>query len=561
MAFNSKEQEIIKWGLENGKSKEEVQQALIKFRSGVVPSNKEPSVSDNAIDDIGQDLKEGVVGVGQEFGTAGQKIVDKATGKESLVDKAIGIGAEAFRGGARAFGQAVMTIPKLLVGEKTEQAVGKKVGKVAEDIGKSDTVQGLLADYNALDPEAKKNVDNALGYAEGLAEILTGGVASNITKKAIRTALDVASQTKRVAGEAVSKVESLFTRPSKSIDDVILQAESSPARSRAISEAEAPQLSLQEKWVGISPDIKKRIAGKQDKLQGYFDVAHGRNNNDTLPTTYEYGAKQAQSAVEDMEKLLSESGGKIGATREKLGTYKASPEQVQRVETGFTSQLGKLNLEIRNGVVRQKSGTVSKAGTGDVKVLNDFYQDLKVIKQSPTLTNLIEFRSALDSRVNFAKRASEASNEIDPFARQVRKDIANVGAEVVGKTEAEELARFSDFMDAYNDLRSYTDRSAGGEYLLRLVLSGRGGEARKIIDTIKEYTGKDLMDDATMMTIATDVIGNTRQQNLFRQEMTKAGLDVASIMAGKPSGAIGLLSNLMTKALLDQEKVYMKAAQ
>lgn len=47
MAFDQKEQEIIQWGMQNGKTKAEVQQAIIKYRSGTVPeSEPEPVVQE-----------------------------------------------------------------------------------------------------------------------------------------------------------------------------------------------------------------------------------------------------------------------------------------------------------------------------------------------------------------------------------------------------------------------------------------------------------------------------------------------------------------------------------
>jgi hypothetical protein len=143
----------------------------------------------------------------------------------------------------------------------------------------------------------------------------------------------------------------------------------------------------------------------------------------------------------------------------------------------------------------------------------------------------------------------------------VRKSVADEAAKIVGKTEADKLKKYSEFMDAYGDIRSFTERKAGGEYLLRVVLSGRGREARQVIQTIKKHTGVDLMDDATMMMIATDVIGNSRQKNLFRQEITKAGLDVASLLRGDPSGAAALLADFVKNKALDEEKIFLQAAR
>lgn len=663
MAFDQREQEIIRWGVENGKSRDEIQQAIVNLRAGIQPTKptKSADTSDLGTTETVEEKDYAGKGIVDTFMRGGERMLGevnkylapKQTAVEGLLAKPKLFGALATE--SLKLAGSVVAEPFRLAFEALPKETKEAIGSYTKD-----TITGA---YLSLPEDAKKQVDASLKFLEdnpeykeiaqdtadtilnyfalqsfmpgkarqtllrhvadakttlknippedftalgGLPKFLEtqkqnivlglqseGQEAVAKTVSAIDTSAmtsmkqfenavlknslspvgavvggvvrPVAEGVQEVGGKALSGVQktvgSLFSRPATSVDDVVAQADNAIARTRATAEAEAPSLSVREKWVGISPDIKKRIAGKPEQLQEYFDVAHARNVDDTLPTPYEYGGQKAQDVAEQMKDLLNETGSVIGATRQKFATYKATPDQVARVEQGFLSQLAKLNLEVRSGVVRQKPGTIARASSGDIKALNDLYQDFRILKQSPTLTNIIDLRMGMDSRINFAKSAREVSNEVDPLARQVRKDLADVGAVLVGKTEAEELARYSAFMEAYNDLTSFTDKRAGGEYLLRLVLSGRGGDARKIIQTIKEYTGVDLMDDATMMTIATDVIGNSRQQNLFRQEMTKAGLDVASLMRGQPSGAVGLLSNVMTKWLLDKEKIFMEASR
>lgn len=58
MSFNTKEQEIIKWGLANGKTKEQVTQALTNFRTGVVPKPQEASkTQEGYLSRVGSDIK------------------------------------------------------------------------------------------------------------------------------------------------------------------------------------------------------------------------------------------------------------------------------------------------------------------------------------------------------------------------------------------------------------------------------------------------------------------------------------------------------------------------
>ena len=377
---------------------------------------------------------------------------------------------------------------------------------------------------------------------------------------------DLAAATVKKTGEVITTgKESLFGRPRQvnNIDDVIREADQSlkPSGVLTVTEKATAKPSLVERFAGISPDIKNRIAGKQDKLKEYFDVAHSRNNFDTLPTPLEHGAKNVDNAVAKMEGVLNDTGSEIGKFRNMVSTYQAPIDSVRAIEKTFNEQLGRLNLELKKGVIQKIPGTITKVSAeSDIKILQEFFQELSTIKEAPNLERLIDLRVLFDNKVNFAKSAREVSSSLDPVSRAMRTKIAEVGAEIVGKEQAGNLAKYSNAMDAYNNLRSFTDRKAGAEFLLKQVLSERGGTSREIIQTIKEITGIDLMDDAVMASIATDLIGNSRQKGLFQQEITKAGLNVLGAAAGNPSKAIELMFNFLQKKA-GQEKIFLKAAK
>lgn len=586
MALTKQEKKIIEYGKKQGKSKVQVVQALADYRSQ--ESVKKYDIEHlgfweggQALSETGGDIKDTFLNVGKQLNKAGENIVtrDIRNPGEGVVGNIVGATADAFRGGARAFGEGVVGLAKTLVPQKVEDIVGGSVQKVGDAAGQTDVAQNIMQKYQTLPPEQKRQVDNILGFGEGLAEIGTGGLFSRL-KTPVGNALSNTFRRLVPENVPVSSVDDLITKTETSlaqqtprstsaatatgpgrVDRVKLSSET-PQAARTAAEGTAPQLSFKEKWIGIAPDIKKRIQGKQDLMREYFDVAHARNLDDTMPTPYEFGAQKVQSTVQQMEQLLNDTGGEIGQARRKLGTVRANVDQVNKIENAFRSELDKLNLKIRNGQIVQKAGTLDRvAAQNDIKVLNDLYNNLLRAKQNPNLTNLIDLRSVFDSKIKFAKRASEVSNSVDPVSRQVRKAIADEAAQLVGKTEAAKLAKYSEFMDAYGDLRAFTERKAGAEYLLRLVLSGRGREAREVINTIRQYTGTDLMDDATMMTIATDLIGNSRQQNLFRQEITKSGLDALALAAGNPAGASGLLSDLVKRRFFDSEQIFLDAAK
>jgi len=582
----------------------------LRFKYGIKGSSvsqPKESITSRVLSDIPSDIGETVAGVGKQVTEAGKKIEERVTSDQPIIDKVVGTGADLFRGIGRTIGEVFVGGAKTLATPELEQATKEKVGEVVGKIASSDQAQQIAEIYKNLSPEKRAQVDNILGYTEGITSLVGGGkVLPSIASKTIGATERVAGKVGEVANDLASQfkvpeigsVTSLFKKAPMSVEDAVAQADEAlrpqnisqrvtvnvpetkldldsvnkrldqlisqgkTSEARALVEATSPQLTAKEMLIGLRPDIKQRIQGKQDLMREYIDVVNARNVNDTVPSVYEHGADYARKAADVMQTKLNETGGAIGASRKKLATYKASIDEVKKIETSFANQLDKLNLELRNGVIQQKPGTISRTGsTGDIKVLQELYDGLTTLKESPTLTNLIDLRSNFDAKINFAKRSSEVSNSVDPLSRQVRKDIAETASKVVGKSNAADLKRYSDFMDAYNDIHSYTDRKAGGEYLLRLVLSGRGGEARQLVQTIKEYTGIDLLDHATMMEVTNEMFGNSAQKNLFRQEATKAGLDVARLLGGDPSGAIGTLFEKGVDKFLDKERILMEASQ
>lgn len=456
------------------------------------------------------------------------------------------------------------------------------IGAVAKPIVASKPVQDVMSKYNewkATNPEAATNLESVVN----IGSLLPIGKGVQIAGKTVATGLEktAAPIISKVGDVADATKTTLFGRPRplSNIEDVIKQADEatksdfavsktmpktgmSPSQILTATERASAQPNIIEKWAGVSPDIKNRISGKQEMLKEYLDVTHSRNNFDTLPTALEYGVtRDVLPAVSKMESLLNDTGSQIGKFRQKIGTYKANVDNVTRIETSFNNQLSKLNLEIKGGVVKQKAGTIARVNSAnEIKVLDDLLGELQIIKQSPDLQRLIDFRNLFDSKINFAKSTRDVSSSLDPFSRAMRKEIADVAAQIVGKSEAANLAKFSQFMDGLTTLKSFTDRKAGAEFLLKQVLSERGRLPREIMQTIKEFTGIDLMDTATMSSLATDLAGNARQRGVFRQEVTKAGLDAASLITGNTTGAIGLMLNFLKKGL-NEEKIFLKAAK
>ncbi len=572
MTFNTAELNIIKFGKESGKSRAEVEQALSNYRNNVVPTPvtvKKTGVSE-AVEDIkqtGSNLKKTITDTFTKEEEALQATVDNKQGVVRGFAQAVGIGAG---GVSKAIGDVFTGGIKAVLPQKAEDFVKDKAAKIVAPIVNSDPITSLKERYDKLDEKTKRDVDGILGVGSLISDFVGGFGA----KKAGTKTLEVAENTletaynraKRFIPEGkVYKSADEFANDAEAVlkqDLPPLKPNATPTEIRARAELEKPILSFKEKLVGLSPDVKKQIAGKPEKMAEYLDVVNARNLDVNNPSAFEFGGEKARQAVTKMETLVRDTGSDIGSFRQKVGTYRATPDQVSLVENTFNNELSKLNLELVNGTVRQKAGAITRvSGKSDISALNDLYKELKKLKQSPDLTNIIDVRNLFTKNIEFGKRVGEVSDSLDGLSKSVRAKLKETGANIVGTSEAQKLADYSDFIEALDDMRSYTDRNAGGEYLLRVLLSGRGGEARQIVNTIKKYTGLDLTDDAVMMTLVTDMLGNQAQKNLFAQELTKAGIDTARILSGDPKAIYEKAIQFAKDRYVDTEQVLREASR
>jgi hypothetical protein len=429
--------------------------------------------------------------------------------------------AEGFAG----MGEPLAPVGSLL-GKVVKEDVSQKVdrfkemnpalGQIVEEVGEEGMEQAITAYKNLPD-----GVKSAIGQGGKVVEAIFG----------LWIGADVAKMATPFGKEVVESFGSLFKRPVKSVDDVIVQASESlataktPSAVREVAEAEAPKIGVREKWAGVRPDIKKRIQGKQDNLKEYFDVAHARNLDDTLPTPLEHGARRVEEARDSLKGVLEETGSGIGNFRKKISTTRVGVDDILSVESTFDDALKSLNLVVKDGkVLRVKGKVAGKVSDSEIKLFQKLRDDIKRVKQSPTVENMIDLRNSMDNTVNFAKEAREASNVVDPVARATRGKIKEVNLKAIGKEQGKLLEDYSDLIGLLQDLNKYVDGRTGGEFLLKQVLSERGRIPRELMKKLSDYTGIDLLDDAVMAQLATEIIGNSAQKGLFRARDNKSGL-------------------------------------
>src|SRR3990167_2207476 len=150
MAFSTKETEIIKWGLANGKSKEEVTQAITNYRTGVIVRPKEEKVSEQS--SISKAFQSSI-----EQAKAGYKQAKEAKNPLELLEGGVKLAAGAVSApfaplapiskpiekGVEFVSDKISDIPA--VQEFAQSRAGEITSRITEDVANLNTIVGSIA--------------------------------------------------------------------------------------------------------------------------------------------------------------------------------------------------------------------------------------------------------------------------------------------------------------------------------------------------------------------------------------------------------------------------------
>ncbi len=190
MAFNTQEQEIIKYGVQNGKTREQVSQAISNLRSGITPQpapevKTAPSYGARVVDKVSTDLAD-----------RAKKVEDIQARDTGAVEKAV----QTFGQGAGAAANALETTVAEVPGVKeVAKGVGEGIKWLATSdlspikhlgdlIGSNKTLQEITKLYDT-DPNFKDTVDGVANIVRLGGDVETAvdsaNFASNVTQKVV----------------------------------------------------------------------------------------------------------------------------------------------------------------------------------------------------------------------------------------------------------------------------------------------------------------------------------------------------------------------------------------
>ena len=280
----------------------------LRFKYGIKGSSvsqPKESVTSRVLSDIPSDIGETAVGVGKQVTEAGKNIAERVTSDQPMIDKVVGTGADLFRGIGRTIGEVFVGGAKALATPELEQATKEKVGEVAGKVIGSDIGQDVISRYESLSQDMKSQVDNILGYTEGLTSLIGGGkVLPSVSKKIGGVADDALTSAREASKEILSGI-------TKRGGEGILEANAKGLKSADIMQrvARIPK-TRQAKFKELAGEdvgeylVKRGIFGDVDeiseKLYKNFTTSKGTVDDTMSKLPGVYKARQIETALDEL---------------------------------------------------------------------------------------------------------------------------------------------------------------------------------------------------------------------------------------------------------------------
>lgn len=191
MAFNTQEQEIIRWGASNGKSRQDVEQALTNFRTGIVPQPQEVVPEQPS---LGAKLGERAKTFGKEavtLGTLGANTLDPNTPPELQRLAAIEGGLKAAQAPIKMTGAIGGAIGDVVGAGLEATGLAKPIGQALAPVVESQPVQKAVNLFKSL----PQDTQDVLGAILNTANIPLGGVGTGAIKSGVESGVKAVTKT------------------------------------------------------------------------------------------------------------------------------------------------------------------------------------------------------------------------------------------------------------------------------------------------------------------------------------------------------------------------------
>lgn len=492
--FTEQEKQLIVWGKANGKSQQEVEKALSNFRAGIktTPVQEKTQTTSKNI------FQKTISGAKDIFEQGGERAINefKATGKESQDAGFLGGVLRQAEGGLRQVGN-VARVTGELVGKPLMagvSAVGDELKKVPaiQDILGTESVDrirtGITNIVGRID-QFKKTDPNLAKDLEAVVEI--GGLLLMGASKPVTGAL-------KYGEESLVGAKNSFTQgiknTVKNIEDVpeTLLNKTSGLVEKAVAKP-------------LSKPVETVLRGTSSKkFDEYVKIAQEATTSFKNQTPLEYAGKQAQQALDTIQRKLSS-----------IGSQKSSV--INQASVG-NKPVGDIVTKFRQSLNNYIGGKTTVEG--DTKLIRDIMEEAKNLGSNPKAKDVDKFIDFVQDRIYTGK-----GNLTIPVTNETTASIRRLVGELNSELKNKLPKSYSNLNDQYSSLVELRNElnlklGVGGEKggsLMKRVFSPSDAGTKELFESVKEITGIDLVDEATLARFVMESVGDARQANLLEQ--------------------------------------------
>ena len=470
MAFNKKEESIIRWSLENGKTPQEIKDAIVRLRTTGSPrSEATPRATSERgfVEKIGEAARGGIEKV-----IAGQEQGESASNPLELIEGATKIGAGAIE---------TVTSPLAPIFEP----IAKGIEKVTDVVSDSPAIQEF-----AMSPagEATSRVAEDVANLSTIAGTVAGGRA--------------------VAGAKIPKMA--IPKPNVGVVKSFIND---------------VRFGLSE----IDPQVETVLQRSDfDEVNRYFQQARNAKTDPASVTPIELAGTKAEEAFDLISKARKDAiKGKKTILSEVADTRITGNTLNEVMASGIQRMNDRFGVSISSkGEVASAKGRLSQLDPKDQKLISEYFTRFNQLGVAPTLKQVDDFVDYAQSILyKQEKTLSKLETASDPVVRELQSitgDLNNRLKTSVGGGYAEANARITRLIELQDELsRALGADARKGGGLMKRLFSPTGGDTRRIFEEIQQETGVDLFKEATLAKFAMESVGDVRQKSLLQQ------LDVA----------------------------------
>lgn len=474
MPFNDKEQQVIQWGLKNGKSSQEVKDAIFRLRTTGSPIDPTKAPIEKVLPTDSWEAKYKASALGHEpiieaplgervqstIQQTGAKVSELISGQnpEDADKTPIRRGTEV---AAEVSGGTIATIFQTLPPEAR-----KGLGEIGEGFNKAiDFLGGKLAEIPAYKQWQEENPQAVRALTDVAGTLAASGrIADAIL--VVEGGLKSAERLRKTASTAVETVKGAIPKELPSISAKL------PSVDDAFNSAKQLRTKVQE-YVGektVSPKLKasaERLSTENPVEQYNRDIAQAKKSlvdekiDDPLSQLGSEVGDKFREVVQqrrDVGKVMGEELKKVGKT--KLDTTDAFTNlETLLKDSGATYDAVKGKIKLSD---------TAKFAPQDVPLIEKYVKELNKIGANPTLAQVDGLLGRMNQIIEYDKSAKGIMS-VTNGERIIKQSLNDLRTAIDASSDAR-LTAYKDARATYSELSNFVDE--GASFLGKITQSG-----------------------------------------------------------------------------------------